>query len=310
MQPLSEWQTCSALKYPRSLSGLLSTGEARAMTAFYHQHIHPRMSSDSSNIYGHLLEAGLRGAPGSELAFGALNNVWLRTAKRLGIGASDFVVAADFFSVRSPSRSRLFAEWHQDYAFWMTGARCTGFNLWILLDHRHMNHSFDVYDVQHVPQLYKRVYESAERAARACPHSKERCDAGHAGAAAFLNSRPIPSSSSNSQDTAADLVLDERQVSNVPLGVGDALVLKQLEIHRTDPLVHEGQWRLALGLKILERVPLVRVPRGTRLGLRLEQLRSQWPALLQRPTSGNPFPDWYSAVGSARNLSSSLAPYP
>ena len=45
----------------------------------------------------------------------------------------------------------------------MTGARCTGFNLWILLDHSRMNHSFDIYDAAHVPQLYERVYERAAR---------------------------------------------------------------------------------------------------------------------------------------------------
>ena len=41
-------------------------------------------------------------------------------------------------------------------------------------------------------------------------------------------------------------------MSRVPLDVGDALVVKQVELHRTDdhPLQPE-QWRLALGFKLL-----------------------------------------------------------
>ena len=165
-----------------------------------------------------------------------------------------------------------------------------------------------MYDVQRVPQLYERVYERAGKAARAedtltNPHRQPVSS--QPGAGAFLSARSTPSNSPNARDAVADdWLLGESHVSNVPLGVGDALLLKQVEIHRTDPVVREGQYRLALGLKLLERVPLVQEPpRGTRLGRRLEQLRGQWPGVLQRPARGSPFPNWYAAVGLARNLS-------
>ena len=293
-----EWQTCPALKYPRSLSNLLTAGEARAMAGFYRRQIHPRMSKDtfregSRSIYGHLLESGLKREPGSDHAFDLLDRLWLRMADRLKVDSRKFVIAADFFSFRSPDSTRIFPDWHQDYAFWWTGARCTGFNLWVLLDHRSMNHSFDVYDVEQNPQLYEQAYERANRRAkRSLP-----------GAGAYLSNRPVPSN--DPRERATDWLLGHKQVSNVPLGVGDALVLKQLEIHRTDPLVREGQWRLALGLKVLERVPLVKGMQETsKLGRRLEALRAQWPGLLQRAERGVPFPNWYEAVGAARNLSS------
>ena len=186
---LSEWQTCRALEYPRSLAGLLTAGEARALAAFYHRYVHPRTSSDATSIYGHVLEAGLQRVPGSELVFDTLNKLWLRTAERLEIGPREFVIATDFFSFRSPDSVRLFPGWHQDYAFWMTGAQCTGFNLWILLDHSRLNQSFDIYDVGRVPQLYQRVYERAvETSGGAESHGRS-----YPGAGSFLSTLQVRS---------------------------------------------------------------------------------------------------------------------
>ncbi len=48
----------------------------------------------------------------------------------------------------------------QDGEFWLTAdeaapsASCSGFNLWILLDHVRMNYSFDVFDVDKSRPLY------------------------------------------------------------------------------------------------------------------------------------------------------------
>ena len=51
------------------------------------------------------------------------------------------------------------------------------------------------------------------------------------------------------------------EVSRVPLDRGDALVLRQVEIHRTDRMrVRPGEWRLGIGFKVLAASPLVRRP--------------------------------------------------
>jgi hypothetical protein len=48
----------------------------------------------------------------------------------------------------------------QDGEFWLTAdeaapaASCSGFNLWILLDHVRMNYSFDLFDVDKSRPLY------------------------------------------------------------------------------------------------------------------------------------------------------------
>ena len=52
------------------------------------------------------------------------------------------------------------------------------------------------------------------------------------------------------------------QYSRQPLQPGDALVLKPLEVHRTDPgVLNASQWRLAIGFKVLPPPP-----RFSRLG--------------------------------------------
>lgn len=87
-------------------------------------------------------------------------------------------------------------------------------------------------------------------------------------------------------------------VSNPELAEGDALVVRQVEVHRTDrqPL-EPGQWRLALGFKVIERLPLVRGPLETSpFSVDMQKVRLRFPALLPPLNLGAPFPDVYDGA--------------
>lgn len=275
-----EWEACAALRYPRTLPRLIAPDDARHLADFYYGSARWRTNE---SVYYHLLEAGLAGRLGGG-ALSALRRIKARVAEAFG---PQFVLMSDFFSHRSPAVGRVFPDWHQDYAFWLTGGRCTGFNLWILLDQRGMNRSFDIYEVSRARALYREVYRRANASAAACAARRGRLPHGGRrvcslpGAGTYLN-----------RHGRGDTLLGSQAISNVPLRVGDALVLRQVEIHRTDARIREGQWRLALGFKVLERAPLVKEPGRSKVGKRLQQLRAQWPTLAPAQ-AGLAFPDYY-----------------
>jgi len=99
----------------------------------------------------------------------------------------------------------------------------------------------------------------------------------------------------------------------VPLEVGDALVVRQVEIHRTDmhPL-DERQWRLAIGFKVIRRdVPLVKPTRAdSPFGYDYEQCRRRYPGLVPPLEVGRTVPSAYNrtALASLRLYDASYSP--
>lgn len=133
---------CPCLQYPRSLPSVLSAADRQHLTQLYFAQDH----GQSHRRYYHLLHH-LGRAKGDDATWRILDEVRERIATELGEG---FVIINDFYSYRSASR-RLFPTWHQDGEFWLAddgsgGSEhaCRNFNLWILLDHRDMNYSFDL----------------------------------------------------------------------------------------------------------------------------------------------------------------------
>ena len=165
----------------------------------------------------------------------------------------------DFFSFRSAAPSDvLFPQWHQDYEFWLTGDDCAAnFNVWVLLDHRDLNHSFDVYEVERNRWLYDRLHAKAGdgggQTHGAQTHGANR-------SAAPPPTAMVPVSFFRAHGHSPLLPVGEppaglsHDVSRRPLRRGEALVLRQREVHRTDLIkLRPQQWRLAIGFKVLER---------------------------------------------------------
>ena len=78
--------------------------------------------------------------------------------------------------------------------------------------------------------------------------------------------------------------------TNVPLEAGDALIVRQIEIHRTDTHdVDKRQWRLALGFKILrkDRSFVRNVVGSSPFGYDYSVMRDRWPALLPSLSIGH-----------------------
>ena len=77
--------------------------------------------------------------------------------------------------------------------------------------------------------------------------------------------------------------------------LGDALVVRQLEIHQTDQdVLAPSQWRLALGFKFVEAAPLAQLPDPEiAFGADLQRVRRRAPALFEGLRVGAPFPDVY-----------------
>ena len=201
----------------------------------------------------------------------------------------------DFYSYRARN-TRLFPEWHQDTAFWLVGGVCTGFNLWMLLEQRGgLNRSFELYDTDENAQFYTDVYSRGGRGREVAtgartlwpPATFANSFAGHLSGMA-RQGRPLP------------------RASSFELSPGDALVVRQPEIHRTDTgALEPAQWRLALGFKFIERRPLVELPDfDLRFGRDWRSVDAQFPALLPPLQLGRPWPRVYnrSLVGRPEAL--------
>ncbi|KOO32021.1 ATP-dependent RNA helicase ddx1, partial [Chrysochromulina tobinii] len=82
----------------------------------------------------------------------------------------------------------------------------------------------------------------------------------------------------------------------VPLQSGDALVLKQVEIHRTDShALQPDQWRLAIGFKVLQQRPVHRAAvEDSPFGHDTTRVRRRYPGLVPDFSLGRPFPTVYN----------------
>ena len=150
----SEAPRCEADTYPRTLSNVLSDQHRRHLVHTYFKHVHQQRSRQTYyNLLRRLVEA-------DEDEYRTTRDVLASVRERIAQALSPrrFVVINDFFSYRSAD-TRLFPQWHQDYEFWLTGSsRCTNFNLWVMLDHVDMNHSFDLYEARRNEWLYTQLY--------------------------------------------------------------------------------------------------------------------------------------------------------
>ena len=133
---------CPCLQYPRSLRSVLSETDRQHLSRLYFAQVHGQSRRRYYNLLRHLGRA-----KGDDVTWRILDELHERVTAQFGDG---FVIINDFFSYRSASQ-RLFPTWHQDGEFWLADdgsggseRACRNFNLWILLDHRGMNYSFDL----------------------------------------------------------------------------------------------------------------------------------------------------------------------
>eukprot|EP00965_Chrysotila_dentata_P078554 2588712-Pleurochrysis_carterae.AAC.1 len=93
-----------------------------------------------------------------------------------------------------------------------------------------------------------------------------------------------------------ELRIIKPRYTNVPLESGDALVLRQTEVHRTDATsLAPDQWRLAIGFKVLRKEPVVRASSPEwPFGKEAAMLRREWPGLLPDFKLGGQMPVVYN----------------
>jgi hypothetical protein len=271
--------SCPAARYPRSLAAVVDAADARHLSQLYFSRIQKQFPL---RYYGLLHHLGHTDDDEFARTATILRKIQARITSTFG---PNFMMINDFFSYRVDNK-RMFPDLHQDYDFWCN-SRCSGFNLWLLLDHHGMNASFDVYDVQHNWGMYHRLYsyQSGKHAGSSSNHSVAASGGvPHLDANAFHELRE--------RGAVAGFAATK---ANVPLAPGDALVLRQPEVHRTDRhRLRPEQWRLALGFKVLERLPIERM--GGEFGpvsQDLRQMQVRWPGLLPPIVPGRPWPDVY-----------------
>jgi hypothetical protein len=266
---------------------VLDEEERAYLASIYFEQVHGRNEYTYYNFLYHLA----REAAADGIGWRALSKISARIRAEFGEG---FVPVTDFFSYRR-SGVRLFPSWHQDGEFWLADdgtseGSCGGFNLWILLDHREMPYSFDVLDTAANGWMYDGLYERQYGQ----PH--------HNTTAPKALFRPDEFTSLSKQDPhtlrgfMAPGETRAARASNVPLESGDALVLRQVEIHRTDVhVLSPTQWRLALGFKVLRALPVVRPPNpASPWGYDADLLRLRWPGILPTFTVGRELPLVYN----------------
>lgn len=273
---------CPAASYPRSLTAVLPTEDAKHLSRIYFDRVKRRGNSAAGSLRYYALLHFLGHA--AEVEFKSTMNILQKIQARISLEfGSNHVMINDFFSYRTDD-NRMFPDLHQDYDFWVT-SRCTGFNLWLLLDHRALNTSFDVWDIQHNQDMYQKLY-SRHDLRRVSKNARNRTG----GAVAHLEA----SAFRELKERGAVGGIPATKV-NIPLAPGDALVLRQPEVHRTDrQRLQPGQWRLALGFKVLERAPIEQWrPEFGPVSQDLTQMQVRCPGLLPPIALGRPWPDVY-----------------
>ena len=286
---------CPSASYPRSLRNVLSDPEDRAhLSRIYFERVLPR--HDSPTYYNLLHHLAVNRA--DERAWSAIEKVRGVVHESFG---PQFDIINDFYSFRS-QRKQIFPNWHQDIEFWLTGPSCDGFNIWVLLDHHRMNYSFDIYDVEANRELYDGLY------AQHRGHGRDQPPLYNTTRPLFSPSEYVRRSPTSGGFVAGPLHGDKRSgqrrervthgaYGQVPLEAGDALIVRQIEIHRTDmhPL-DAHQWRLALGFKVLRRDVAIRTATTTSspFGYDLETCRARWPGLIPAMDVGKTLPHVYN----------------
>ncbi|CAK9072210.1 unnamed protein product [Durusdinium trenchii] len=299
--------TCSACsQYPRVLNGVLDESDVRHFRFLFKELAEDEWQKREKAAkaegrapprrvleYFTILKR-LQMEPRDDKLWSIIQKLYDTVEKNFGKG---FVMQQDFWSWRS--QGQVAAERiHMDGDFWMTRGN-DGFNLWILLDHQGMGHSFDIFTQGANPGLYKMlklpgrvtsIVPSAVNEAVPCflffeplrlwPVLFE-----------FQNSlaRSIASCFSYCATSWFQLILkahlrarerlplwllrsftwvfgwlgnlyllpsEEIRATRFTLDVGDALVVRQDELHVSDqePL-QADQHRLAVGFKFMRQAP-------------------------------------------------------
>mmetsp|Transcript_14334 Transcript_14334/g.47825 ORF Transcript_14334/g.47825 Transcript_14334/m.47825 type:complete len:322 (-) Transcript_14334:186-1151(-) len=211
---------CPAVHYPRSVKSVLTRNQTAYLSSLYFHGGLRWLQGRYFKLWGHINRTG------DPAALGVIESVRTYVARNFG---TDFVILNDFYSYKAINVT-MFPLRHQDGNFWMTDSHgCRGFNLWVLLDHHGYNTAFSVLPLHANPDLYR-------------------------GLDLFMNAsaqRRIWSLRLKGL-TKAGVLAEER----TPLRIGDALVVRQPEIHATDKeklkkLDGQWPWRLAIGFKLV-----------------------------------------------------------
>ena len=289
---------CPALGYPRALRDVLPPDDRRHLVELHKRLLLqdrsvPKATGSQSPFrikYLHLLAYLAGEGRTDERAWRIIQRVADRVKDEFG---PRFVILNDFFSYRSYGVPRMFYSWHQDFDFWLTGDRCTSFNVWIMLDSGGgLNHTFDIFEAERHRTLYDELHRKSKSSSfadqlhqRLCL-SQERPDA-RSDRWGFQDSRLPELPQACKSPSAA--------YARPPLPNGDALIVRQLELHRTDDAqLRPGQWRLGLGFKVLEARPMQgHVTQRSPFGQAVSWWNHTLPCMLRPYVVGQPPPTLY-----------------
>mmetsp|Transcript_95976 Transcript_95976/g.280525 ORF Transcript_95976/g.280525 Transcript_95976/m.280525 type:complete len:430 (+) Transcript_95976:87-1376(+) len=223
---------------------------------------------------------------------GAIFSKVISAANRLDGGTGDYTITNDFFSFRAPDVVQFApnGRYHTDCDFWKVEAS-DGFNLWILIDHDGLDTSFDVLERHRNADLYT-AYDGQRSAVLFARNGSDpgttfqpllfRVKSGsffHG----MLNPIAFRQGHGDVLNWRSSLLAAFREVlmswrqrrlrkrpevfsvsglnaSNVRLSVGEAIVLREQELHRSDMHTRlvPGQFRLAAGFKLQRRNATIR----------------------------------------------------
>lgn len=199
----------------------------------------------------------------------------IAAANQLLGGSGDYTITNDFFSYRAPGVVQFAARgiYHTDCDFWKIDAS-DGFNLWILVDHNNLSTSFDVLEKhrnQAVYQSYdgkRALFLIAKDGSDPTTSFRPRLSApimsrmGHSDVLNWRSNLHVAfrqlkqMRAGNQAQKRPQLFSTPSPInSHIELALGEALVLREQELHRTDlhtPLI-PGQYRLVAGFKLQRR---------------------------------------------------------
>ena len=115
---------CVAMRYPRRMHNVLSPADVNHLASifFYHRLEYQRNAQHYYQLLTHIASR----APRHERTAEILERIKAYVARHFG---RQFMLLNDFYSFRS-AEFRQFPVVHQDAAFWVNDAKCSGFNLW------------------------------------------------------------------------------------------------------------------------------------------------------------------------------------
>jgi hypothetical protein len=136
---------CPALSYPRTLPSGLDDSDRAHLAAVFREH--REEIRVMGQRYYFLLTHAARRQPHHAHTLSIFEKVQALIHDTFG---RHCMILNDFFSYRDATLM-MFPEPHMDGAFWTTasGPKCTGFNLWIMLDNAGgLDRSFDIFEVE------------------------------------------------------------------------------------------------------------------------------------------------------------------